>query len=81
MVGLDRLIGGFESVDLLVVALFDGGLIWFWFDDGLTGVEFFFFFFFSYLLWPMLEVEGERGKGKEREIGVVALAWLLARSK
>ena len=44
MVGLDRLIGGFESVDWLVVALFDGGLIWFWFDDGLTVVEFFFFF-------------------------------------
>ena len=80
MVGLDRLIGGFESVDWLVVALFDGGLIWFWFDGGLTVVELF-FFFFSYLLWPMLEVEGERGKGKEREIGVVALAWLLARSK
>ena len=80
MVGLDRLIGGFESVDWLVVALFDGGLIWFWFDGGLTVVEFF-FFFFSYLLWPMLEVEGERGKGKEREIGVVALARLLARSK
>ena len=47
MVGLDRLIGGFESVDWLVVALFDGGLIWFWFDDGLTVVEFFFFFFLS----------------------------------
>ena len=47
MVGLDRLIGGFESVDWLVVALFVGGLIWFWFDGGLTVVELFFFFFLS----------------------------------
>ena len=45
--GWDRLIGGFESVDWLVVALFDGGLIWFWFDGGLTVVELFFFFFLS----------------------------------
>ena len=34
MVGLDRLIGGFEFVDWLEVALFDGGLIWFWFNGG-----------------------------------------------
>ena len=53
MVGLDRLIGGFEFVDWLEVALFDGGLIWFWFDGGLMVVAlllllllFFFFFFF-----------------------------------
>ena len=30
------------------------------------------FFFFFFLLWPVLEVEGERGKGKDREIHVVA---------
>jgi len=49
-----------------VVALFTGGLMWlgFWFDGGLMVVA---LFFFSYLLWPVLEVEGERGKGKERE--------------
>ena len=52
MVGLDRLIGGFEFVDWLEVALFDGGLIWFWFDGGLMVVALlllllFFFFFFA----------------------------------
>ena len=41
--GLDRLINGFESIDWLVVALFDGSLIWFWFDGG--GIVFFFFIY------------------------------------
>ena len=68
--GLDRLINGFESIDRLVVALFDGSLIWFWFDGGLTVVA---LFFFLYLLWHVLEVE------VEREIGVVA--WLSASSE
>ena len=47
MASLDWLIDGFESIDRLVVALFDGSLIWFWFDGGLTVVALFFFFFFS----------------------------------
>ena len=55
--GLDWLINGFESIDRLVVALFDGSLIWFWFDGGLTVVA---LFFFLHLLWHVLEVEGER---------------------
>ena len=59
MASLDWLIDGFESIDRLVVALFDGSLIWFWFDGGLTVVALF-FFFFLYLLWHVLEVERER---------------------
>ena len=46
MASLNWLIDGFESIDRLVVALFDGSLIWFWFDGGLTVVALFFFFFF-----------------------------------